>query len=61
MRVQVSFTRTTFAEIRAAAKQTNLPVASYLREVVEADLATRRMTFPPLPKATSNGNAPIRR
>ena len=39
-----SFKRTTFAEIRAAAKQTQLPIASSLQEVIEADLAS-----PPLP------------
>jgi hypothetical protein len=43
MKVQVSFREKTFAEIRAAAKQTQLPIPSYLQQVVEADLASRRM------------------
>ena len=47
--VEVSFNKTTFAEIRNAARQTHLPVASYVQEVVEADLAARRLASPPLP------------
>lgn len=50
-KVHISFRTSTFDEIRSAAKQTNLPISSYLVQVVEADLAGRRLAGPPLPKS----------
>jgi len=44
--VQVSLKPATFDEVRAAAKQTQLPISSYIEEVIEADLASRRMANP---------------
>jgi hypothetical protein len=51
VRVRVNFTKRTFIQIEAAAQQTNLPVSSFLKEVIEADLATRRLNSPALPSA----------
>jgi hypothetical protein len=61
--VQVTIPQTTFAEIRAAAHQTNLPISAFLKEVIEADLATRRMTSPLLHtvKATGDVDSPSAR
>ena len=57
--VYLSFKRTTFDEIKAAAQQTQLPISSYLQEVIEADLASRRLTEPPLPNSpTLQARAP---
>jgi len=61
--VHVRFTQTAYAQIRKAAKQTKLPVSFFLKEVIQSDLATRRLQTSPLvvgpsTKMPRKGSAP---
>ena len=49
--VYLSFKRTTFDEIWAAAKQTGQAISFYLRDVIESDIASRRPPGGERPKA----------
>jgi hypothetical protein len=42
--LRIRFKQATFNEVKAAAEQTGQPISAYLRDLIECDVASRRLS-----------------